>query len=230
MRLANKSQIPNPKLQIPNVLKIGIWVLGLGFWIAAAQQAPHAQSQALLIRNVTVIDGMGAPARRGMDVAIAGNRISGVGSNLRVPPHAHIVDGTGKFLIPGLWDMHIHIHRWDELTLLVANGITGVRLMAELPEYYKMRAAVDAGTVPGPRMSISSRIFDGLIPSQILAPPPGDAASEAEEWRSVERGEGRPRALLVTNAAAAVSDFSRAPIRSARGESRASASTTRSSR
>ena len=75
---------------------------------AVAQDAPRAQSQALVIRNVTVIDGTGAPARPGMTVAIDGNRITDVGPGVRIPQQAQVVDGTGKFLIPGLWDMHIH--------------------------------------------------------------------------------------------------------------------------
>ena len=154
---------------------------------------------AFAVRNVTVIDGTGAPAQPGMTVVVTGTRITGVGRDIEVPQAAQVVDGTGKYMIPGLWDMHIHIHRWDEFPLLLANGVTGVRLMAGLPEYFKMVEAIEAGRAVGPRMAIASRNIDGRIPEQPLPPAPGDTAGEAEEFGQVERGESIPRAVQVTN-------------------------------
>jgi len=61
------------------------------------------------ITNVTVIDTTGGPAHPNMTVVIDGNRISYVGkAHFHTPKQAHIIDGGGKYLIPGLWDMHIH--------------------------------------------------------------------------------------------------------------------------
>ena len=167
--------------------------------LLAAQETPQAQSQALVLRNVTLIDGTGAAAQPGVTVVITGNRITDVGGNVRIPPQAQVVDATGKFVIPGLWDMHIHIHRWDELVILLANGVTGVRLMAGLPEYFRMQQEIESGNVLGPRMAIASRNIDGLIPNQPPAPTPGDTAGETEEWRAVEAAESIPRAIQVTN-------------------------------
>ena len=63
-------------------------------------------------------------------MAIAGDRIIAVGKNLEPPPQARIIDATGKFLIPGLWDMHVHLDPpGNALRVLVANGITGIREM-----------------------------------------------------------------------------------------------------
>ena len=171
--------------------------------LLAAQEAPQAQSQALILRNVTLIDGTGAAAQPGVTLVITGNRITDVGRNVRVPPQAQVVDATGKFVIPGLWDMHIHIHRWDELVILLANGVTGVRLMAGLPEYFKMQQEIESGNVLGPRMAIASRNMDGSIPGQPLPPAPGDTAGEREEWRAVEAAESIPRAMQVTSQAQA---------------------------
>ena len=72
-----------------------------------------------------------------MTVIVAGNRIADVGKTgkVRVPRNAQIIDASGKFLIPGLWDMHAHT-RTDALTrqivfpLNIANGVTGIRDMA----------------------------------------------------------------------------------------------------
>jgi len=77
--------------------------------LVAAQTTPSAQSQALVFRNVTLIDGTGAAAQPGTTVVVSGNRITAVGRNAAVPQGAQVVDGTGKFLIPGLWDMHLHL-------------------------------------------------------------------------------------------------------------------------
>lgn len=172
---------------------------------------PHAQSQTLVLRNVTIIDGTGAAPQPSMTVVITGTRIAEIGSSVRVPPQAQVVDATGKFLIPGLWDMHIHLRgevpvarfRTYGEFLLLANGITGVRVMAGLPEFHKMQRAIEAGEAMGPRMAIASRNMDGLIPRQPLPPALGDAAGEAEEWRSVNLGQEIPRAFQVTNPAQA---------------------------
>ena len=54
---------------------------------------------------MTLIDGTGAAAQPDTTVVVTGNRITAVGRNAAVPAGAQVVDGTGKFLIPGLWDM-----------------------------------------------------------------------------------------------------------------------------
>jgi hypothetical protein len=97
--------------------------------------ALHAQ--VLIIRDVTVIDATGAPSKKDFDVAIERGRLTAVAKKIRVAKNARdvqIVDGKGKFLIPGLWDMHIHLPSQGAgpqifFPLLVANGITGVRDM-----------------------------------------------------------------------------------------------------
>ena len=61
------------------------------------------------ITNITVIDTTGGASHPGMTVVIDGARISSVGKGqIKLPKQAHVIDGTGKYLIPGLWDMHVH--------------------------------------------------------------------------------------------------------------------------
>jgi len=67
-----------------------------------------AAARDLLIRDVTLYDGTGAPARPGTDVLVKDGRIAAVGAGLRARG-ARVVDGRGKFLIPGLIDSHIHL-------------------------------------------------------------------------------------------------------------------------
>src|SRR5512138_1351178 len=84
------------------------------------------------ITHVTVIDATGAPPQFDMTVVISGGRIAKLGKTARtaLPKSAQVINAAGNFLIPGLWDMHVHF--WNEeklLQLYIANGVTGVRDM-----------------------------------------------------------------------------------------------------
>src|ERR1044071_1519249 len=67
--------------------------------------------------HVTVIDATGSPAQPDMTVVVKGNRITAIGKKISVPSGSKVVDAAGKYMIPGLWDMHIHIHRRDQNVL-----------------------------------------------------------------------------------------------------------------
>jgi len=149
------------------------------------QEASSGQT-ALVFTHVTVIDATGAPPKPDMTVVIKGDRIAALGktANLDLPENAHVVDATGKFLIPGLWDMHVH--PWlgkNYLALFTANGVTGVRVMEGEPVYHKWRQEISAGKLIGPRMVISSPIVDG--PESIL--PGSTVVSNEGEGRQVVR-------------------------------------------
>ena len=75
-----------------------------------------------------------------------------------------MVDATGKFLIPGLWDMHVHMDAEESLPLYIANGVTGVRVMFGAARHHQWRKAIEEGTLLGPRMVIASPIVDGPRP------------------------------------------------------------------
>ena len=139
------------------------------------------QSSLLAIRHVSVIDGTGAPARADQTVVVSGNRISAIGAegSVRVPNSAQIIDGRGRYLIPGVWDMHIHIRgsrlpgqasfaRENEavLPLYLANGITGVREMGGdmVDTVLKWRDEIAQGRRQGPRIVTSGPKLDGSNP------------------------------------------------------------------
>src|SRR5580704_11270955 len=83
-----------------------------------------ASSSALVFTHVTVIDATGAPAQPDMTVVIANGRIAEIGksASVHVPKNGELIDAAGKFLIPGLWDMHMHWENTDYLPLFLANG------------------------------------------------------------------------------------------------------------
>jgi imidazolonepropionase-like amidohydrolase len=146
---------------------------GLG---RAADEVP-AQAT-LVLTSVTVIDGTGAPAQADRTVVVRDGRIAAVGAagEIEVPKGAVVVDGKGKFLIPGLWDMHVHWYESGGLPLFVANGVTGVRVMFGNPLHLGWRKEIAAGKQVGPRMVVASPIVDGPKPIW-----PGSIAVTTEE-------------------------------------------------
>ena len=117
---------------------------------------------ALAITHVTVINTTG-PIVRDATVVISDGRIASIGS-AGPPPSAEIVDGRGKFVIPGLWDMHVHLS-WSTssaLPVFVANGVTTVRDMGStLGEIDDWRTRIAAGLLTGPRIFRVGPILNG---------------------------------------------------------------------
>ncbi|MDB4893024.1 MAG: hypothetical protein JWL61_4879, partial [Gemmatimonadetes bacterium] len=121
------------------------------------------------IVHVTIVDVRDGTEAHDQTVIVRGSRISTIGNSAVVhPPRgADVVDGNGKFLIPGLWDMHTHV--WNDSTnssysipLLVAAGVTGFRDMGGRLEYViPGRDALRSGTTLGPRAVVAGPIIDG---------------------------------------------------------------------
>ncbi|MBK5096139.1 MAG: amidohydrolase family protein [Gemmatimonadetes bacterium] len=122
------------------------------------------KQDALVIRNVTVIDGTGARPEPDMTVVIEQRRIRTVGTegSVRYPSSASVIDGTGKYLVPGLWDMHVHLRDLDgTLPLFIINGVTTVRDMgSELEKTVALREQVEAGALVGPRIGTSGMMVE----------------------------------------------------------------------
>lgn len=134
-----------------------------------AAQSKQFDSKPLEITDVTVIDTTGAASKPGQTVAIEGNRISQVGDAKKVhaPKGAQVVSGRGLYLIPGLWDMSVHVREIERnFPLFIANGVLGVRDMGgPLDELKRWRAQVVSGELLGPHMVISGPLLDGLNPA-----------------------------------------------------------------
>jgi imidazolonepropionase-like amidohydrolase len=113
----------------------------------------------LLIRDVMILTMDDEAPRRG-SVLVRGDRIEYVGPTAALPPapNARVVDGSGRFLIPGLIDMHTHVSktRGSSLSLLVSAGVTTVRdLGGDHEELLAWRQEIEAGTRIGPSMLIA---------------------------------------------------------------------------
>jgi imidazolonepropionase-like amidohydrolase len=127
-------------------------------------------SQSLAIKRVTVIDATGHGPKPNMTVIAEGERIVAVGPWRKtiIPRNAVVIDGTGKFLIPGLWDMHVHGASdarapWSHL-LFLANGVVGVRDMSGPLDARAWRASQASNQDPSPTIYLGSPIIDGPNP------------------------------------------------------------------
>ncbi len=145
--------------------------------LPAAVFAQPAQPKPLVFTRVTVIDVASGAAKPDLTVVITGDRITTLGktAEVKIPKDAQVVDATGKFLIPGLWDMHTHLVTLDFLRLCIANGVTGVRDMGGVLEQLSFwRKGVKEGRIVGPRIYAAGPIVDGPKPFWPFSVPVAD--------------------------------------------------------
>ena len=160
----------------------------------SAQSPSLPAPKSLVLSHVTVVDATGSAAKKDIAVVIRDHRITAVGQlGNDVSKDVEVVDATGKFLIPGLWDMHVHTGRADIfLPLYLANGVTGVRdmggdledpsgelssLSARYIQLSLWREAIEQGSLVGPRIVMAGFLIDGFKwPGNI-------AATNADEGR-----------------------------------------------
>lgn len=131
--------------------------------VLLAGVAVTPQSLTLAVTRVSVVDVLNGRILPNRMIVISGDTITNVTENRDPPANAQVVDGLGKFLIPGLWDMHAHVEatRESSLQLYVANGVTGVRDMgSDLDFILRMRDATASGRALGPRIFAAGPILD----------------------------------------------------------------------
>jgi imidazolonepropionase-like amidohydrolase len=140
-----------------------VLALAVGAMCVAASNPVRSQSRPLAITRINVVDVVGGQIVPNSTVVIDGRTITNVVRGGASPAGARVIDGFGKFLIPGLWDMHAHIQGSGEawLQLYAANGVTGIRDMgADLEFILGMRDATSSGRVLGPEVIAAGPILD----------------------------------------------------------------------
>lgn len=150
--------------------------------LAATACAPRVQAESgptrpVAFSGVTVVDVESGARRPDQLVVVSGERIAYVGPQRpsRIPAGAQRVDARGKFMIPGLWDMHVHTQEQAEVALLLmlATGVTGARdLHAGVEDAartsVRLREEVRSGTRPGPRLIVGVNLTGGDDPRPTL--------------------------------------------------------------
>jgi len=122
-----------------------------------------AQSPDLVLQHVTVIGMTDAPPRKDIDVLIHAGHLQKIATRIAAPAGARIISGRGRFVIPGLWDMHVHVWNADlAFPLFLANGVTGVRNMGGHPEdLARWRSELESGKRLGPELIACGPLIDG---------------------------------------------------------------------
>jgi imidazolonepropionase-like amidohydrolase len=132
-----------------------------------AQTLAHKPKGPLVFIHANLFDSESAQMLPNRTVVITGNRITAVGADGQVllPKNAETIDATGKTLMPGLWDMHVHVAPGDGL-LHMACGVTSVRDLANDTDFLmQTRSRFDAGIEIGPRV-VMAGFIDGRGPYQ----------------------------------------------------------------
>jgi hypothetical protein len=128
------------------------------------------QGKVLVIKNAAIIDVVNNKVTKHKMVVIEGNKIVTVGNKADIPRQATIINAKGKYLIPGLWDMHTHNSlRKDRIAyfmpLFIANGVTGIRDMASdmtPSEMMEVRNEIETSKMLGPRLgAMTGKVVDG---------------------------------------------------------------------
>lgn len=156
--------------------------------VASAASLDPAQNPELdtaTIVHVTVVDVATGKELPDQTAVLHGDHIVSVAAfdPTAAAPQGRVVDAHGAFLIPGLWDMHVHVQDLEDLPLYIANGVTGVRLMFGSKKTKELRARF-ASVPVAPDIVVGSAIVDGdppVWPGSIVVHKPDDARRVVDE-------------------------------------------------
>jgi hypothetical protein len=147
--------------------------------VAACGNTPAAQvlteqrsvsarpEDSIAITNVTLVDVVSGAKQAAMTVVTKAGQIAVISRGTSIPQGAMRLDGTGKFLIPGLWDMHSHHQATgpESLDLFLANGVVGTRDMgADVEFILPLRDRINRGELSGPEIVAAGPILDDRPP------------------------------------------------------------------
>lgn len=160
-----------------------LWALRVcALLLASLSWAQSGLPPAISITHVTVINPGTSSVEPNRTVIIRGDHIRSVSDAAQavLPKNGRVIDGSGRYLMPGLWDMHVHSAFGDWfpggrdiiLPLLIANGVTGIRDMGgDVPKLKTWRKQISTGEIIGPRMVFSGPMLDGYLPDGKLRFP-----------------------------------------------------------
>jgi amidohydrolase family protein len=174
----------------------------------------------LVIKNVSIVDVKRNKIETAKTVVITGNKITSVSDKVDVPKQANILDAKGKYLIPGLWDMHAHTltdgRYVYSFPLLIANGVTGVREMGSnlsIQEVNQIRKDINQGKTLGPRFGqLTYHILDGpgtQLGVAIAVSSPDSGRLLVREYKQAGADFIKPYNLLSREVYLAIADEAR---------------------
>jgi imidazolonepropionase-like amidohydrolase len=155
--------LTNPAAPFMLAMRMMVVMMMLVAALGEASRQP-GQDLVIAIRNVIVINPCREATESGRTVIVESGRIRAVQpASMPTPREARVIDGTGKYLIPGLWDSHVHLTKAGvtSLPLFLANGVTAVRdIGSDLDEVVGWRSRIATGTLAGPRIKTSGQMLE----------------------------------------------------------------------
>ncbi|ATB41396.1 hypothetical protein CYFUS_006862 [Cystobacter fuscus] len=165
--------------------------LVLATWCLGCEDDPAAVDADYALTHVTVIDAAGTPPQSDMTLLIKGERIVALhkSDDVELPEDLKTVDLQGKYLMPGLTDMHVHTQELEQVfpLLHVVNGVTTLREMDGSPFLLEWRRRIEEGRMLGPRMILGSTIIDGTPSLWQNSPVPHVSVRNEAEGREAVR-------------------------------------------
>lgn len=151
------------------------WLLLLQFIVLPTVAAD------LLIHNINIVDVRSGDILAHRSILVRSGRIQSIAASIRAPRSAEVVDGRGKYVIPGLWDMHVHLwYQENQFPMYLAWGVTGVRDMgSDLARVKHWRGEIKSGALIGPHIETCGPVVDGF-PSEDAKLPVVMVRSPAE--------------------------------------------------
>ncbi len=148
-----------------NLLILCLAVISLA---AAAQQTTDSRQREIVFINVSVIPMTSEKVLGNQTVVVKNGWVTALGTKLKYDKNALVIDAKGKYLMPGLAEMHAHVPPVDNvqamkdvLQLFAANGVTTIRSMLGHPLHLQLRSQVQSGELLGPRIYTSGPSFSG---------------------------------------------------------------------
>ncbi len=188
-------------------------VIALTTTLAAAQAPPADVAAAVVVRDVTLIDGTGAPPRAHVDLVVRDGRIAAIQPSGPAEPDADlVVNGAGLFAIPGLFDAHVHLSpsRWEQragdLHRVLAGGVTSVYDVAgDVRETSDFARAVTAHEIDGPSIDYCALMAGPAFftDPRVVASSLGYRPGEAPWMRSITPDTDLVRAVAAARGSGA---------------------------
>jgi len=158
---------------------------------ATAKRLAKRPAAGVLIRGARLFDAESRTLKPGTSVLVRGETIAAVGpdGSIAAPAGAQVIDARGRVLIPGMWDMHVHVLGYDEGVVALASGVTTARDLGNDPVPLKrLTDQFDSGTLLGPRV-LKAGLIDGrgpfAGPTKALVTTPAEAEAAVDSFAAL---------------------------------------------
>lgn len=174
--------------RLKKLLLLGILMIST-LYIASCTKS-NEESSTIVFKNVNVIPMNTETVLEGFNVIIEDGKIVELGKSkeIKIPKDSRIINAKGKYLTPGLADMHVHLWYEDELMLYLANGVTTIKDMFGRPETLEIKKKIKEEELLGPNLYVASTIMNGsppIYPGSVVPETPEEARGFVTEFKKM---------------------------------------------